>query len=162
MSKGKLAADKGECHLRFEDLREFSEGLLLVLMPPYRFKADALTRMLETMRGTSADGVWLAASLFHRGDDKRRLAGLQRLATAAGVPLLATNDVLYHVCERRVLQDVVSCIREKTTIETAGRLLEANAERHLKPPAEMAPAVSRLSRCDRRDAALCRPHYVHA
>ena len=137
LSKGKLAADKGECHLRFEDLREFSEGLLLVLMPPYRFKADALTRMLETMRGTSADGVWLAASLFHRGDDKRRLAGLQRIAMAAGVPLLATNDVLYHVHERRVLQDVVSCIREKTTIETAGRLLEANAERHLKPAAEM-------------------------
>src|ERR1035437_4578032 len=137
LSKGKLAADKGECHLRFEDLREFSEGLLLVLMPPYRFKADALRRMLETMRGTSADGVWLAASLFHRGDDKRRLAGLQRIAMAAGVPLLATNDVLYHVHERRVLQDVVSCIREKTTIETAGRLLEANAERHLKPAAEM-------------------------
>ncbi len=137
LSKGKLAADKGECHLRFEDLREFSEGLLLVLMPPYRFKADALRRMLETMRGTSADGVWLAAGLFHRGDDKRRLAGLQRIAMAAGVPLLATNDVLYHVHERRVLQDVVSCIREKTTIETAGRLLEANAERHLKPAAEM-------------------------
>jgi len=137
LSKGKLAADKGECHLRFEDLRQFSEGLLLVLMSPYRLKADALTRMLEMMRGTSADGVWLAASLFHRGDDKRRLAGLQRLATAAGVPLLATNDVLYHACERRVLQDVVSCIREKTTIETAGRLLELNAERHLKSPAEM-------------------------
>jgi error-prone DNA polymerase len=137
LSKGKLAADKGECHLRFEDLKEFSEGLLLVLMPPYRFTADALTRVLETMRGTSANGVWLAANLFHRGDDRRRLSRLQRIATSAGVPLLATNDVLYHACERRVLQDVVSCIREKTTVETAGRLLEANAERHLKPAAEM-------------------------
>jgi error-prone DNA polymerase len=137
LSKGKLAAEKGECHLRFPDLREFSEGLLLVLMPPYRFTADALTKMLETMRGTSTDGVWLAASLFHRGDDRRRLARLQRIANSAGVPLLATNDVLYHAHERRVLQDVLSCIREKTTIETAGRLLEANAERHLKPPAEM-------------------------
>jgi error-prone DNA polymerase len=137
LSKGKLAAEKGECHLRFQDFREFSEGLLLVLMPPYRFTVDALTRMLETMRGTRADGVWLAASLFHRGDDKRRLARLQRIAASTGVPLLATNDVLYHIHERRVLQDVVSCIREKTTIETAGCLLEANAERHLKPPAEM-------------------------
>jgi error-prone DNA polymerase len=137
LSKGKLAADKGECHLRFPDLREFSEGLLLVLMPPYRFTANALTKMLETMLGMSTDGVWLAASLFHRGDDRRRLARLQRIANSAGVPLLATNDVLYHAHERRVLQDVLSCIREKTTIETAGRLLEANAERHLKPPAEM-------------------------
>jgi error-prone DNA polymerase len=138
LSKGKLAADKGECRLGFPDLREFSEGLLLVLMPPYRLDADALTRTLKTMRGTSADGVWLAASPFHRGDDRRRLARLQRIATVAGVPLLATNDVLYHAHQRRVLQDVVSCVREKTTIESAGRLLEANAERHLKPAAEMA------------------------
>jgi error-prone DNA polymerase len=137
LSKGKLAADKGECHLRFDDLKEFSEGLLLVLMPSYRFTSDALTPMLQAMRGTRADGVWLAACLFHRGDDKRRLARLQRIATSAGTPLLATNDVLYHSHERRVLQDVVSCIREKTLIETAGRLLEANAERHLKHPAEM-------------------------
>ena len=138
LSKGKLAADKGECHLGFEDLSEFSDGLLLVLMPPYRFKADDIRRMLERMRDSRADGVWLAASLLYRGDDKRRLAGLQRIAASAGVALLATNDVLYHACERRVLQDVVSCIREKTTIESAGRLLEANAERHLKPAAEMA------------------------
>ena len=138
LSKGKLAAEKGECHLRFQDLEEFSEGLLLVLMPPYRFTAGALMRMLAIMHGTRADGVWLAVSPFHRGDDKRRLARLQRIAASAGVPLLATNDALYHIHERRVLQDVVSCIREKTTIETAGRLLEANAERHLKPPAEMA------------------------
>jgi len=137
LSKGKLAADKGECHLGFDDLCEFSEGLLLALMPPYRLQADAVKRTLQRMRGTSADGVWLAASLFHRGDDKRRLASLQRIATSAGVPLLATNDVLYHLSERRVLQDVVSCIREKTTIEAAGRLLEANAERHLKPAQEM-------------------------
>jgi error-prone DNA polymerase len=137
LSKGKLAAAKAECRLFFEDLAEFSQGLLLVLMPPYRFRAEALAAMLERMRGTRADGVWLAASPFHRGDDRRRLAGLQRIAVAAGVPLLATNDVLYHAWERRVLQDVVSCIREKTTVEAAGRLLEANAERHLKPAAEM-------------------------
>src|SRR6202048_4202436 len=137
LTRGKLQADKGECQLRFDDLREFSEGLLLVLMPPYRLEADALARILETMRDTRAEGVWLAGSLFYRGDDKRRLARLQRIASSARVPLIATNDALYHIHERRVLQDVVSCIREKTTIEVAGRLLEANAERHLKPAAEM-------------------------
>jgi error-prone DNA polymerase len=137
LSKGKLRAEKGECHLRFDDLDEFSEGQLLVLMPPYRLDADALVKTLEAMRGLRTEGVWLAASLFHRGDDKRRLARLQGVASTARVPLIATNDVLYHAPERRMLQDVVSCIREKTTIETAGLLLEANAERHLKPAAEM-------------------------
>ncbi len=48
------------------------------------------------------------------------------------------NDVLYHAPERRPLQDVMTCIREHVTIDTAGRLLEANAERHLKSPQEMA------------------------
>jgi error-prone DNA polymerase len=137
LSKGKLAAEKGECHLRFADLAEFSEGLLLVLVPPYRFTADALIPVLNAMLSLRAEGVWLAASPFHRGDDKRRLAKLQLIAAHAGVPLIATNDVLYHAHERRVLQDVVTCIREKTSIEAAGRMLEANAERHLKPSAEM-------------------------
>jgi error-prone DNA polymerase len=59
-------------------------------------------------------------------------------ATNAGVRLLAINDVLYHTVERRTLQDILTCIREHKTLDTAGRLLEANAERHLKPPVEMA------------------------
>ncbi len=54
------------------------------------------------------------------------------------MPLLATNEVLYHDPARRPLQDVLTCIREKTTIDAVGRQLEANAERHLKPAAEMA------------------------
>jgi error-prone DNA polymerase len=137
LTKGKRLAEKGECHLRFDDLEEFSEGLLLVLMPPYRLQGGPLARTLEKIRNTRADGVWLAASMFHRGDDKRRLARLQRISFTARVPLIATNDALYHVHQRRVLQDVVSCIREKKTIDSAGRLLEANAERHLRTPQDM-------------------------
>jgi error-prone DNA polymerase len=54
------------------------------------------------------------------------------------VPLVATNDVHYHAPHRRVLQDVLTCIREHRTLHTAGYLLAANAERHLKAPEEMA------------------------
>ena len=64
--------------------------------------------------------------------------GSRRSPTSTCVPLIAVNDVLYHAPERRPLQDVVTCIREHVTIDTAGRLLEANAERHLKAPQEMA------------------------
>ena len=82
--------------------------------------------------------MWLAASMLYRGDDHRRLARLAAIAGEAGVPLIAVNDVLYHAPERRPLQDVVTCIREHITIDAAGRRLEANAERHIKPAAEMA------------------------
>ena len=74
----------------------------------------------------------------YRGDDARRLARLAALSEATGLPLVATNDVLYHLPERRPLQDVLTCIREGCTIAEAGYRLAANAERHLKPPQEMA------------------------
>ena len=137
-ARANCAPRKANAICASSDLEEFSQGLLLVLMPPYRLDADALAKVLQAMRGLRAEGVWLAASLFHRGDDKRASWRLQHIAAKARTPLIATNDVLYHTPERRVLQDVLSCIREKTTIETAGLMLEANAERHLKPAAEMA------------------------
>jgi error-prone DNA polymerase len=128
---------KGECHLRFDDLLEYAEGQLLVLALPHRFEEARAREVLDRLRRSRADGVWLAASLLQRGDDRRRLARLQRIAAVADVPLLATNEVLYHHPSRRPLQDVLTCIREKTTIETIGKRLEANAERYLKPADEM-------------------------
>src|SRR5690606_3054141 len=59
-------------------------------------------------------------------------------AERCATPLVATQDVLYHAPHRRPLQDVLTCVREGTTIAEAGFRLEANAERHLKPAPEMA------------------------
>jgi len=130
--------EKGECHLRLGDLLEFAEGQLLTLALPHRFDSASALRILDRLRDSHACGVWLAASLLYRGDDKRRLMRLGHLAAAAHVPLLATNEVLYHHPARRPLQDVLTCIRKKTTIEAIGKRLEANAERYLKPAGEMA------------------------
>ncbi|MDA9417943.1 DNA polymerase [Bradyrhizobium sp. CCBAU 25360] len=143
LTKGKRGDDitrieKGECRLTFADLLEFSEGQLLVLTLPHRFEPAQALDVLAKLRASRAEGVWLAASLIYRGDDRRRLARLDDLAAKAKVPLLATNEVLYHDPGRRPLQDVLTCIREKTTIEAVGRSLEANAERFLKTPREMA------------------------
>jgi len=138
LSKGKLAAEKGECRLTLDDLLEFSAGQLLALTLPHRFETAAALKVLDRLRQGCTEDIWLAASLTYRGDDRRRLMRLQRIAAAARVPLLATNEVLYHHPGRRLLQDVLTCIREKATIETIGRRLEANAERHLKPAFEMA------------------------
>ena len=82
--------------------------------------------------------LYLAASHSYRGDDRARIEALAQLAARVGLPLVATNAVLYHAAHRRPLQDVLTCIREKCTIHDAGLKLEANAERHLKPPQEMA------------------------
>jgi len=137
LTRGKLVARKGECSLKIEDLTKDISGLLLVIIPPPspddNFKAN-----LRTLIAASPNSVWLAAAMTYCGNDRKRLAQLKNLAHQAGAPLLACNDVLYHKPSRRPLQDVMSCVREKMTLATAGRRLEANSERHLKLPQEMA------------------------
>jgi error-prone DNA polymerase len=141
LTLGKRRAGKGECLLRRDDLLAHVAGLNLIVMPQRLKRAapekDSLLPLLAALH-EAAPRVWLGASMRYRGDDARRLARLAAIAGAARVPLLATGDVLYHAPERRPLQDVMTCIREHVTLANAGRRLEANAERHLKPPQEMA------------------------
>jgi error-prone DNA polymerase len=127
----------GDCRLGLDDLLGFGAGL--VLAPVAGPRPDArLAATLEALGGAFPGAVRLAAAPLYRGDDRRRIARFARLAAASGAPLLATNDPLYHHPGRRPLQDVVTAIRLKTTLAAAGRRLAANAERHLKPAAEMA------------------------
>ena len=134
LTRGNLKAKKGECILTLPDLVFSASGLSLIVMPGA--EEPALDTTLKELSRVSAT-LWLGASMGQKGNDLRRLHHLRRLAEAHGVPLLATNDVLYHAAGQRDLQDILTCIREGVTIETAGTLLEANGERHLKTPGEM-------------------------
>ena len=97
------------------------------------------TATLRRLRKALAPApVYLAATHRYRGDDRAHIAGLAALATRCDTPLVATNDVLYHAPHRRPLQDVLTAIREKCLVAEAGFRLQANAERHLKSPREMA------------------------
>jgi error-prone DNA polymerase len=139
LSRGNLkTTEKANCILTLPDLLFACEGLLLIVMPPARRAAETLAPVLAPLRAAAPGAVWIGAAMTYRGADRRRLLGLRALSEKSGIPLIASNDVLYHSPEERDLQDVLSCIREGVTIETAGTLLEANAERHLKSPAEMS------------------------
>jgi error-prone DNA polymerase len=138
LSHGKRRAEKGDCLLGLADLLDHIEGQNLIVMPPLHIEARALCGLLDRLKqAASHRSLWLGVSMLYRGDDARRLKRLAEISRDTPVPLIATNDALYHVPDRRPLQDVVTCIREKTTIDRAGRLLEANAERHLKSADEM-------------------------
>ena len=137
LTLGNRRAEKGDCHLDLADLLEWGEGMMLGVMPGLRPDA-ALDATLAALRDAFPGSVRLMANFAYMGDDRRRLALLDRVARRHGVPLMATNDVLYHAPERRKLQDILTCIREKTTLAAAGYKLAANAERHLKPAEEMA------------------------
>lgn len=144
LSLGKRRAGKGECLLGFSDLLEFVEGLNLIVLPPPLADATRLKLLLLRLKQVaSRNSIWLGAAMLYNGDDARRLERLIDLGSETFVPLIAINDVCYHAPERRPLQDVVTCIREHVTIDKAGRLLEANAERHLKSPQEMIRLFAR-------------------
>ena len=142
LTLGKRRTQKGDCAIGFDDLLEHGAGLIFVALPPSELTQDFAGR-LAALKALDGSDAFLAAAALLRGDDTRRLAMQARYAEAHDLELVATNDVHYHVPERRVLQDVVSCIREHCTIGEAGALLDVNAERHLKTPAEMAELFRR-------------------
>ncbi|MFI4947748.1 MAG: PHP domain-containing protein, partial [Alphaproteobacteria bacterium] len=136
LTLGKRRAPKGECHLDYADVVMHGEGQIVVVLPP-----DGDNDVAEFANRVAADfpgRAYLAAHHLYRGDDMSRLARLARVADKTGLPLVAVSDVLYHIPERRPLQDVLTCIREHCTIHEAGFRLAAHAERHLKPAVEMA------------------------
>ena len=158
-------APKGECHISLDDVARHAEGQVLIVLPPQDWDwremlAPHEARIIAFGPGTPARAcaqetsfearlldikdklapaacLYLAAAHTYRGDDRARLAALDTLARRTGVPLLATGDVIYHTPHRRPLQDVLTAIRNHTTVAEAGLLLARNAERHLKSPREM-------------------------
>jgi error-prone DNA polymerase len=138
LTRGKRRAPKGDCFLTLHDLLQDAEGQNLILCPPASLREATLSETCERLKEVARHRLWIAAQMNYRGDDERRLNRLAAFAHGQALPLIAINDVLYHHPARRELQDVLTCIREHTTIEAAGKRLMANAERHLKPPAEMA------------------------
>jgi error-prone DNA polymerase len=141
LSKGKMHdvngdwQAKGACDITLDDLSAHSTGVQLIALPPENLDhfAAGLRRLAQALPTLHH----IAASYLYRGDDRARINRLDALARAHGLSILATNDVCYHAPDRRPLQDVMTCILHKTTITKAGFLLDANAERHLKSPAQM-------------------------
>ena len=137
LTQGNRKAKKGDCHLGFDDVLATTEGQMLICLPPDEL-SPVFSERLATLAEAAPKRVFLAGAHRHRGDEPRRLCLLDELGQSTRAPLVAVNDVHYHVPERRQLADIVTCIREKCTIAEAGFRLAVNAERHLKPPAEMA------------------------
>ncbi|MGH7000273.1 MAG: error-prone DNA polymerase, partial [Stellaceae bacterium] len=139
---GRRRAPNAQCRLTFDDLLAHQSGQVLVILPPERPDA-AFARSLKDLCGRLDGPFYLAVQHLYRGDDTARIAALAAMADACDIPLVATNDVHYHAPTRRMLQDVLTCIREHCTIDQAGFRLMAHAERHLKAPDEMARLFAR-------------------
>ena len=137
LSQGKRAAPKGECFITCRDIiDQLDDHIFILVAPPLlteQWKKEA-SQFVGSLNGK----LYLGVRASFDGRNKERLARNAEWAAAKNLPLVAQNDVLYHVPDRRPLQDLLTCIREGCTVDDAGFRLEAHAERHLKPPEEMA------------------------
>jgi error-prone DNA polymerase len=153
LTLGQRRAKKSACDLYWEDFLQHAQGQLVLVVPPERLDAAFETELRRIAQALSG-AVWLAAARRYGARDLQRISRLAALAERCGAPMVATNDILYHGPERRALQDVITCIRETCTIQEAGLRLEANAERHLKSPAEMARLFARFPDAVERSAEI--------
>lgn len=142
LSEGNLRAEKGQCHLYIADVYKYAKGMKFIAVPPpglnAAFDFDAGFRAsLNEYRAVLGADIYLAAIRSYHANDAKKLFRLAQLSQQFDIPLVATNDVHYHNLQRRELQDVLTCIREKCTIHNAGFRLYQNAERYLKAGKEM-------------------------
>jgi error-prone DNA polymerase len=128
VTRMKLRVKKGEGAATLEEFAEFSKGLLCLTARPDECLLDIF----------GSGNVYAELQRhYHREEEARNQAIVER-ARRLGIPLAATNGVAYATPPQRELLDVFTCVRNKVTLATAGRLLEGNSERHVKTPAEMA------------------------
>ncbi|MFA4939490.1 error-prone DNA polymerase [Brevundimonas sp.] len=135
LTLGKGRAGKGACHLDWSDVADHAQGLIAALVAD---QADsACRRRLTALSGIFGADAYCALTLRRRPRDQMRLHQLSELAIELGAKTVVTNDVLFHHPDRRILQDVLTCIREGCTIDDVGFKRERSADRHLKRAAEM-------------------------
>ena len=142
LTEGNIRAEKGKCHLYKADVYTHSKGIIFSAIMPgalnRRFQFDpSFVAAVEEYRNALGTSLYLSITRNYLGDDDKRIFRIDQLSKRYNIPLIATNDVHYHKNERRELQDVLTCVREKCTINEAGFRLHQNAERYMKPVEEM-------------------------
>jgi error-prone DNA polymerase len=145
---GKSRGGKNNCILHLVDVAEYAEGMIGILVPD--LPDDTCAVQLRKMAEIFGDRAYVSLSLRRRPNDQVRLYELSNLATRFKVKTVVTNDVLFHEPGRRQLQDVVTCIRNNTTIDELGFERERHADRYLKPPEEMERLFPRYPEALRR------------
>jgi error-prone DNA polymerase len=136
LTLGKSRGGKANCILHLDDVALYAEGLIGILVPDLANETCAL--QLRRLAKIFGDRAYLSLCLRRRPNDQLRLHELSNLAARFKVRTVVTNDVLFHEPSRRQLQDIVTCIRNVSTIDDIGFERERHADRYLKPPEEMA------------------------
>jgi error-prone DNA polymerase len=142
LTKGNLRAEKGNCFLFKEDVYDLLKDVRIITLPPaslnnlFEFQ-PSFEKSIKEYKEIFGNRLYIGATRRFQGDDAKQIYHIAQISSALEISMVATNDVHYHEPARRELQDILTCIREKCTIQNAGYRLYQNAERHLKKQDEM-------------------------
>jgi error-prone DNA polymerase len=142
LTKGNLRAEKGQCHLHKADVYEYAKGIVFTVVMPNQLNRhfnfeDSFIQHINEYKEALDRQLYLSATRSYLGNDDKLIFRIEQLSKRYNIPAVATNNVHYHEPSRRELQDILTCVREKCTIHDAGFRLNQNAERFMKPVAEM-------------------------
>src|SRR5262245_2058194 len=143
LTRAHLRAPKNESQVRWEELPEFTAGLVALTGDeegPLRRAlekgdAEALLRRLQAIFGS--DHLFVELQRHHLRGEDRIHRQLLALADRQRLPVLATNGVRYAEPAGREILDVFTCLRQHTHLDAAGRWLAHNSERYLKSAEQM-------------------------
>jgi len=142
LTTGNRRAEKGKCFISRDDVYQHAEGIIFVAVMPrklnrrFEFEKEFISAIAD-YRKVLGRSLYLAATRTYLGNDDKLIFRISQLSENFNIPVVATGDIHYHCPSRRELQDVLTCVREKCTIQQAGFRLHQNAERYMKAVDEM-------------------------
>ncbi|MFQ5981768.1 MAG: error-prone DNA polymerase, partial [Woeseiaceae bacterium] len=131
ITDGRRAAEKGSYSLSPDDFADGLPDCLLLWIPDHRLTLKREHRWIGEAFGGR---LWIAVELLADGLERQRLNRLKDLSRTLNLPLVASGDVHMHRRSRRMLQDTLTAIRKKVTVDKAGFALYPNGERYLRSP----------------------------
>ena len=156
ITQARRAAAKGEYCISRDDLHRHLQSNGLLLWLPEATPQQERARLGHWLKERFDGRLWMAVELLNAGNDRPWLKEVEALGAELCVPLVAAGNVHMHSRERRMLQDTLTAIRQKTPIEKIGTALHSNAERRLRPMRGARQALSAAVAA--RDARNPRAH----
>lgn len=138
ISRARQHPQKGHYHADLALFDDADDGLLALWSPGPATDEIADHQALAALAERFPTRLWIACALLHTGSDRRHYQRLLTLADAHELPMVASNDVHMHSPERQPLQDVLTALRHRTSVDALGDRRFANAERHLRPLVTLA------------------------
>ncbi|MEP1214049.1 MAG: error-prone DNA polymerase [Marinobacter sp.] len=143
ITTGRRRAEKGQYRLFFRDIETHTlDDCLCLWLPPSPVEADADQALAcgEWLQRLFDPALWIATARTLEAGEELQLARVRWLADHICCPVVATGEVHMHNRDRQPLQDVLTALRNHTTLENAGHCLFQNGERYLRP----LPVLQRL------------------